>query len=73
MTGCVDLLYYHYSDSLEYIPTMKRIRETTQETKNIPQNGPQLSVEERLKIIANLIVDRIIEKQKQNLVISEKL
>lgn len=52
---------------------MKRIRETTQETKNIPQNGAQLSVEERLKIIANLIVDRIIEKQKQNLVISEKL
>ena len=52
---------------------MKRIRETTQETKNIPQIGSQLSVEERLKVIANLIVDRIIEKQKQNLVTSEKL
>ncbi|MBU2543456.1 hypothetical protein KJ707_02750 [Patescibacteria group bacterium] len=52
---------------------MKRIRETTQETKNLPQNGPQLSVEERLKVIANLIVDRILEKQKQNVVMSEKL
>lgn len=52
---------------------MKRIRETTQETKNLPQNGPQLTVEERLKIIANLIVDRIIEKQKQKIVTSEKL
>jgi len=52
---------------------MKRIIESTQETKNIPQNGSQLSVEERLKIIANLIVDRIVEKQKQKLIVSEKL
>lgn len=44
---------------------MKRIRVEPQESKNIPQNGAQLSVEERLKIIANLIVDRIIEKQKE--------
>lgn len=52
---------------------MKRVSETTQETKSLPQNGSQLSIEERLKIIANLIVDRIIEKQKQNVVIGEKL
>lgn len=32
----------------------------------MPPNGSQLSVEERLKIIANLIVDRIIEQQKQS-------
>lgn len=42
---------------------MKRIRVTPQESKNIPQIGSQLSVEERLKIIANLIVDRILEHQ----------
>lgn len=42
---------------------MKRIRVTPQESKNIPQIGSQLSVEERLKIIANLIVDRILEQQ----------
>ena len=42
---------------------MKRIRVTPQESKNIPQSGSQLSVEERLKIIANLIVDRILEQQ----------
>ena len=42
---------------------MKRIRVAPQESKNIPQIGSQLSVEERLKIIANLIVDRIIEQQ----------
>ncbi len=42
---------------------MKRIRVTPQENKNIPQIGSQLSVEERLKIIANLIVDRILEQQ----------
>jgi hypothetical protein len=44
---------------------MKRIRVGAQETKNIPQNGAQMTVEERLKIIANLIVDRMLE-QKQN-------
>lgn len=42
---------------------MKRIRVQPQESKNIPQIGSQLSVEERLKIIANLIVDRILELQ----------
>jgi len=43
---------------------MKRISVEPKESKNILQNGPQLSVDERLKIIANLLVDRIIEKQK---------
>ena len=43
---------------------MARIRKASVESKNILQNGTQLSVEERLAIIANLIVDRIIEKQK---------
>lgn len=42
---------------------MKRIRVTPQETKNIPQIGSQLSIEERLKVIANLIVDRILDQQ----------
>ena len=42
---------------------MKRISVQPQESKNIPQIGSQLSVKERLKIIANLIVDRIIEQQ----------
>lgn len=42
---------------------MKRIRVQPQESKNIPQIGSQLSVEERLKIIANLIVDRILDQQ----------
>ncbi len=42
---------------------MKRIRVIPQETKNIPQIGSQLTVEERLKIIANLIIDRILEQQ----------
>ena len=43
---------------------MKRIRIEPQETKNIPQNGSQLTVDERLKIIANLIVDRMLEQQR---------
>jgi len=43
---------------------MKRIRVEPQETKNVPQNGAQMSVEERLKIIANLIVDRMLEQQQ---------
>lgn len=43
---------------------MKRIRVKPQESKNIPQIGSQLPVEERLKIIANLIIDRILEKQQ---------
>lgn len=44
---------------------MKRIRIEPQEMKNLPQNDSQLPVDERLKIIANLIIDRILEKQKQ--------
>lgn len=52
---------------------MKRVRIEPRETKNVPQNGSQLSVEARLTIIANLIVDRIIEKQKQHIGMSEKL
>lgn len=43
---------------------MKQTRKLPQETKNLPQNGSQLSIDDRLKIIANLIVDRIIEKQQ---------
>ncbi len=42
---------------------MKRIRVQPQESKNIPKIGSQLSVEERLKVIANLIVDRILDQQ----------
>jgi len=63
LTLPVCLLYYHYSDNLDYIQDMKRIRVAPQETKNIPQIGSQLPVEERLKVIANLIIDRILEQQ----------
>ena len=45
---------------------MKRSRVTTLETKNIPQIGSQLPVEDRLKIIAGLIVDRILKEQQLN-------
>lgn len=41
---------------------MVRTKELSSETKNIPQNGSQLTIEERLQIIANLIVDRVMEK-----------
>lgn len=52
--------------------SMKRIRETRQDQANLPQNGTQLTVEERLKIIANLIVDRLIEQRKQGLLSDTK-
>lgn len=51
---------------------MKRIRLEPKESKNIPQIGSNLSVDERLKIIANLIVDRILEKQKHIVILSQK-
>lgn len=63
LTCYVYLLYYHYSDSVIVRIGMKSIRIEPQESKDIPQNGAQMSVEERLKIIANLIVDRILEQQ----------
>jgi len=63
----VYLVYYQYSDSVINIPDMKRIRETRQDNQSLPQNGTQLTVEERLQIIANLIVDRLLEQQKQGL------
>lgn len=51
---------------------MKRIRETRQDQANLPQNGTQLSVEERLQILANLIVDKLIEQKKNGLLIDTK-
>ena len=57
------LLYYHYSDGVLVRIGMKSIRIEPQESKDIPQNGSQMSIEERLKIIANLIVDRMLEQQ----------
>lgn len=67
LTLSVYLVNYQYSDSVINIPDMKRIRETRQDNKNIPQNGTQLTVEERLQILANLIVDRLLEQKKQGL------
>lgn len=51
---------------------MKRIRVTRQDQANLPQNGNQLPIEERLQIIANLIVDRLIEQKKQGLLSDTK-
>ena len=62
------LVYYQYSDSVINIPDMKRIRETPQDSNNLPQNGSQLPVEERLKILANLIVEKIVAEQSEHLV-----
>ncbi|KKS19639.1 MAG: hypothetical protein UU79_C0014G0025 [candidate division WWE3 bacterium GW2011_GWE1_41_72] len=62
------LLYYQYSDSVINIPDMKRIRETPQDSNNLPQNGSQLPVEERLKILANLIVEKILTQQPEDLI-----
>jgi hypothetical protein len=46
---------------------MNRVREMSQDSSNFPQNGSQLPVEERLRILANLIVERILKDQKLNL------
>lgn len=51
---------------------MKRMRKEAQETKDSLQIGTNLTIEERLKIIANLIIDRIIENQKQRVTNIEK-
>jgi len=64
----VYLVYYQYSDSVINIPDMKRIRETPQDSNYLPQNGSQLPVEERLKILANLIVEKILTQQSEDLV-----
>jgi hypothetical protein len=64
----VYLVKYQYSDSVINILDMKRIRNTPQDSNNLPQNGLQLPVEERLKILANLIVEKIIAEQSKNLV-----
>ncbi len=46
---------------------MKRIIKKPQDTKNTPQVGSQLSIEERLKVLASLIVDRALEKEQSHL------
>ncbi len=56
------LLYYHI-----VIVCNKYLiwtnKSTNHRKQKYPPNSSQLSVEVRLKIIANLIVDRILEKQ----------
>lgn len=52
---------------------MKRIRKEPQETKNMPQIGSHLTLEERIEILANLIVDRVIEDQKKGITHIEKI
>lgn len=68
MTQSAHLLYYQYSDSVTNISDMKRIRETPQDSNYLPQNGSQLPVEERLKILANLIIEKILTQQSEDLV-----
>lgn len=46
---------------------MKRIRVTRQDNQYLPQNGTQLTVEARLQVLANLIVDRLLERKNQGL------
>ncbi len=43
---------------------MKRITESQAEECEVIPQTTNLSLEERLKIIANLVIDRIIEDQK---------
>jgi hypothetical protein len=63
----VYLVNYQYSDNVISVPDMKRIRHTPQNSNNFPQNGSQLTVDERLKIIASLMVEKIMAKQRENL------
>lgn len=46
---------------------MERIRKDPQETKNIPQIGSNLTIEERLEILADLIIDRILEDREKGI------
>lgn len=51
---------------------METINENRLEKFNIPDIGTKLSTEERIKIFANLIVDRIIESKEKGVINSSE-
>lgn len=48
------------------------INENRSEKYNIPEIGTNLNTEERIKIFANLIVDRIIESKEKGVINSSE-
>ncbi len=46
---------------------MKKTRKEPQETKNIPQVGYNLTIDERIEIFANLIIERILEDRRRGI------
>lgn len=46
---------------------MKIINENTSEKYQIPEVGTKLNTDDRIRIFANLIIDRIIEDQKRGI------
>ena len=53
---------------------METINENRNEKYDIPSVGTSLKVEDRIKILANLIVDRIIESNERGVInLSEKV
>ncbi len=57
------IVYYSYRDNNE-AKTMGRIKGSINKTSGIRPKTSLLSSEERIKFLANIIIDRIVEDQK---------
>jgi hypothetical protein len=59
----IGIVYYYYRDNNE-AKTMGRLKGSINKTSGIRPKTSLLSSEERIKFFANIIIDRIVEDQK---------
>jgi hypothetical protein len=57
------IVYYYYRDNNE-AKTMGRLKGSTNKISGIRPKTSLLSSEERIKFLANIIIDRIVDDQK---------
>jgi hypothetical protein len=59
----IGIVYYYYRDNNE-AKTMGRLKGSTNKISGIRPKTSLLSSEERIKFLANIIIDRIVEDEK---------
>jgi len=66
------IVYYPYRDNIK-ANTMGRLKGSTNKISCIRPKTSLLSSEERIKFLANIIIDRIVEDQKNGLPLLNKI
>ena len=68
----IGIVYYYYRDNNE-AKTMGRLKGSTNKISGIRPKTSLLSSEERIKFLANIIIDRIVEDQKNGQLLLNKI